>query len=251
MNRSKSKKTYEQVAEQIKWMIEQGHLQPGDKLPPMNELAAEFGVSRPTVREAFSTLVGMGLIDLRHGEGTFVQKIDVQTMVTEPMNAALLLGRGQLRDLLQVRRLLEVGTVELACWDASAERLAPVRIALERMESVSTKQTVEERVGADLQFHLAIAEVSGNNVLLNLMNTLTETIRSVVRLAWLEESRAEGLVEEHRAIYRSLLAGDKPLAQNLIAAHLDASARLMEERRGGERWSEKQKPTESNTQNLE
>ncbi|PWK13755.1 FadR/GntR family transcriptional regulator [Tumebacillus permanentifrigoris] len=229
MNRSKSKKTYEQVAEQIKWMIEQGHLQPGDKLPPMNELAIEFGVSRPTVREAFSTLVGMGLIDLRHGEGTFVQKIDVQTMITEPMNAALLLGRGKLRELLQVRRLLEVGTVRMACAEASELRLAAVRSALERMESVSTKQTVEERVGADLQFHLAIAEVSGNYVLLNLMNTLTETIRSVVRLVWLDEERAAGLVEEHRALYRALLAGDKPLAERLIVEHLDASERLMEQ----------------------
>lgn len=231
-NRSKSKKTYEQVAEQIKWMIEQGHLLPGDKLPPMYELAAEFGVSRPTVREAFSTLVGMGLISLRHGEGTFVQKIDVQTMVTEPMNAALLLGRGDLRSLLQVRRLLELGAVELIGQEgAKEERLAPVACALERMESLSTKQTVEECVGADLQFHLAIAEVSGNHVLHNLMNTLTETIRSVVRHAWEDEGRAPDLVEEHRAIYQAMLAGDKLLATRLLAAHLDATAQEIQQRK--------------------
>ncbi|WP_052035923.1 FadR/GntR family transcriptional regulator [Tumebacillus flagellatus] len=234
-NRSKSKKTYEQVAEQIKRMIEQGHLQPGDKLPPMIDLAREFGVSRPTVREAFSTLVGMGLIDLRHGEGTFVQNVDVQTMVTEPMNAALLLGRGDLRSLLQVRSLLEIGAVEMAIERfrrQGEERLAPVRSALMRMEAVSGKQTVEERVGADLQFHLAIAESSGNHVLHNLMNTLTETIRSVIRQAWMEEQRAGGLLDEHRALYEAMRAGDTVLAKSLITRHLDRTAEQMEHQKG-------------------
>nr|WP_283809074.1 GntR family transcriptional regulator [Tumebacillus amylolyticus] len=161
------------------------------------------------------------------------------------MNAALLLGRGDLRDLLQVRRLLELGAAQMAADLQGDEwRLAPVRAALERMEAVSNKQTVEEQVGADLQFHLAIAEVSGNNVLLNLMNTLTETIRSVIRQAWMDEHRIGGLVEEHSALYRAMLAGDKSLVQRLMIDHLDRTEHQMDQQKGERDGGEQQKHTE-------
>ena len=226
---SRAKKIYEQVAEHIKQMIEQGVLKPGDKLPPMNELAVEFGVSRATVREAFSSLVGMGLIDLRHGEGTFVQKIDVQTMVTEPMNAALLLGWSDLQQLMEVRRLLETGIVGCACERASEEDLRAIADAMERMGRA--QEQLEEQVSADLQFHMAIAQASGNDVLINLMNTLAEGIRSFLRTVWAEEGQEQRLLDEHRELYEAIAARDRQRAAQLLLAHLERTEQFLQQRR--------------------
>ncbi|MGB8953868.1 MAG: FadR/GntR family transcriptional regulator [Tumebacillaceae bacterium] len=226
---SRSKKIYEQVAEHIKQMIEQGFLKPGDKLPPMNELAVKFGVSRATVREAFSSLVGMGLIDLRHGEGTFVQKIDVQTMVTEPMNAALLLGWSDLQQLMEVRRLLETGIVGWACERAAEEDLRAIADALETMGRA--EKHLEEQVSADLQFHMAIAQASGNDVLINLMNTLAEGIRSFLRTVWAEEGQEQRLLDEHRELYEAIAARDRQRATQLLLEHLERTEQFLQQRR--------------------
>lgn len=219
--RNRLKKTYEQVADHFKRLIEQGALLPGQKLPPMSELAVRFGVSRATVREAFSSLVGMGLIDLRHGEGTFVRRFDVQTMVTEPMNAALLLGMGELRELLEIRRLLETGAVRYACERAGEEALAAAEAAL--VES-------GDPADRDLQFHLLLAGCAGNNVMLNLVNTLAEPIRSLLREIHEELDDPDELDREHRAILQAIRARDSVEAERLLSEHLARTERRFAQR---------------------
>ncbi|HEU4963430.1 MAG TPA: FadR/GntR family transcriptional regulator [Bacilli bacterium] len=229
MAAKKQKKIYEQIADKIKGMIEQGHLQPGDKLPDMRTLAAEFGVSRLTVREAFSSLAGMGLLQLRHGEGTFVQKIDVETMVTKPMNAALLLGMGDLFALLETRRALEVGTVELLCDRKGTINLAPVETALANMRDGGAHP--EEWVSADLQFHLALAEASGNSVLHNLMSTMSEALRSMIRERLAEAEQRQEALRQHERIVEALRARDKVRAIHAVRAHLEDTEAWLRERR--------------------
>lgn len=219
--RTKHQKIYEQIALRIHTMIEQGDVSPGEKLPSMVELAAQFGVSRATVREAFSKLVGMGLIELRHGEGTFVREIDVQTMITEPMNAAVLLGMGDIRDLLEVRKLLEVGAVEFACERATTEHLERMRQAVMLLRT--SKRHLEERVSADLQFHLALAEAAGNTVLINLMNILSETIRSTLRIVYTQGEAGKLFYKQHRLLYEAIVARDKQEAVRLMKEHLEQS----------------------------
>lgn len=223
--KAQSQKIYEQIARHIKQKIEEGVLAPGDKLPPMTELAKQFGVSRAAVREAFSSLVGMGLIDLRHGEGTFVQKIDVQTMIIEPMNAALLLGRSNLRELLEMRRLLEISTVRFACERRTEEELAAMREALLRQERAL--HSSDEWVNYDLQFHIAIAEAAGNNVLRNLMNTLSEALRSILRTSHEEQKDPEVLLLEHRQIIAAIEQRDGETACARMSEHLLNSEQIV------------------------
>lgn len=218
MGQQKPKKMYERIAAEIKDWIEQGHVQPGDKLPDMRTLAVQFGVSRATVREAFSSLVGMGLIELRHGEGTFVQKIDVETMVTKPMNAAMLLGHGDLRQLLELRRALETGVAEAAANRAEEADLSNVLVALRKLEA--TGLHVEERVSADLQFHLALAAAAGNSILYNLLNSMAEVLRSCLHRLYEAEGAEVASVEEHRLIYEAVVAGDDAAAVSRMRGHL-------------------------------
>jgi GntR family transcriptional regulator, transcriptional repressor for pyruvate dehydrogenase complex len=181
----RAKKIYEQVADQIRAMIESGELKPGDKLPALKVLAEELGVSRATVREAFSSLQGMGLIDLRHGEGTFVKQVDVER-ITEPINAAFLLGINHMNELMEVCHLMETGIARFAAERRTDEDLNRLAADLFRLE---TAMDPEESSSADIRFHASLAEASRNTIFVNFMTIISEPLRSVVRLV---HSETEG-----------------------------------------------------------
>jgi GntR family transcriptional regulator, transcriptional repressor for pyruvate dehydrogenase complex len=217
MRSKQSRKIYEQVAKEIIHMIETGRLNPGDKLPPLVELAKMFGVSRATVREAFSTLQGMGLIALRHGEGTFVQQIDLQTMIQQPMNAALLLGLNELTSLHEVRELLEKGACKMAAARATHEDILAIEEAFQAFASADEDE--ETLVQADLSFHLTIAQVTKNLVLINLMQVMAEALKSIVRMQ-LALVPHRLMVTDYREIIDAIKARDEERAQNAMGIYL-------------------------------
>jgi GntR family transcriptional regulator, transcriptional repressor for pyruvate dehydrogenase complex len=217
MRNKRPRKMYEQVAEEMIRMIESGRLYPGEKLPPLAELAKLFGVSRATVREAFSVLQGMGLIALRHGEGTFVQQVDMETMILKPMNAALLLGWNELISLHEVRELLETGACRMAAARATEEDRQAIEQAFQAFASADEQG--ENRIQADLSFHLAITHASKNLVIINLMQVLAEPLKSLARmdLARIPFHRA---VADYRAIAEAIGERDGERAYQAMSVYL-------------------------------
>nr|WP_307190169.1 GntR family transcriptional regulator [Geomicrobium sp. JCM 19039] len=109
--RVRSKKIYEEVADSLKGAIEKGDLKPGDRLESVEKLAERFAVGRSAIREALSALRATGLVDIRHGEGTFVrsyESIDLKI----PYSSLLLVNPKEIKELLEVRKILEVGSVQ-------------------------------------------------------------------------------------------------------------------------------------------
>ncbi|WP_018132649.1 FadR/GntR family transcriptional regulator [Effusibacillus pohliae] len=177
-DQSKNRAIYKQIASDIQAMIEQGYLQPGDKLPSMKELAKQFGVSRPTIREALSSLQAKGLLELRQGDGTFVSQADLHRHLYAPLQAALLIGRSDLASLHEVRTILEVGASRWAAANRTGEAYEEIAAALMEYEWACTEQDI---ISADIRFHQAIAAATGNPVIQNLMNALTEALVDVIR----------------------------------------------------------------------
>lgn len=171
-------KIYQNIAAKIQRLIGEGLLQPGDKLPSMKELAKEFGVSRPTIREALSSLQAMGLVELRQGDGTFVAQVDLNKHLYAPMQAALLIGRNDLASLHEVRTILEVGASRWAAVNRTGLAYEEIAVALTEFEWAATETDI---VQADIRFHQAIAAATGNPVIENLMHTLTEALVDVIR----------------------------------------------------------------------
>lgn len=174
---SQSSKLYMKIAEQIRQQIEDGVYQPGDRLPPLAELAQHYGCSRATVREALGTLRGQGLVEFRHGDGTYVRTALVDLWM-QPLDAALLLGVGE------VRNLVELQTAVLA---AVATRLAEdmtddpsVAQALFGLECATP--ATEEAITAELYFYLKLAAAAGNPLLENIVRVMQESFRSCLRL---------------------------------------------------------------------
>lgn len=114
-------------------MIKNGTLKPGDKLLPVHQLAEQFQVGRSAVREALSALRAMGLIEMKQGEGTYVKNFD-SSALTKPLNNMLLMKKEDILDLLEVRKVLEVGAVRAAAVKRTEDNLKNMKHWLDEME---------------------------------------------------------------------------------------------------------------------
>jgi DNA-binding FadR family transcriptional regulator len=205
----------ERVAGQLRGLIEAGSLQVGEQLPSERELAEQLGVSRSTVREAVQFLGAMGLVEIRHGSGTFV-RADGDL----PSEWLQWTKRHQLEvhELLEVRRGLEAVAAELA-----AERshdLEAMQAALADMEAAIDGPDVPGLVEADLAFHSALAAASGNTALRHLTESLGRELLRERGAIWNEPGRPERSLREHRRIYEAVRAGDALGARTALVDHL-------------------------------
>ncbi|GAX91307.1 FadR/GntR family transcriptional regulator [Effusibacillus lacus] len=217
-------KIYKKVAADIERWIELGYLNPGDKLPSMKEMAKQFGVSRPTIREALSSLQAKGLLELRQGDGTFVSRVDLDKHLFAPLQAALLIGRNDLIDLHQVRTILEVGASRWAALNRTGEAYEEIAAALTEFEwAVSDNDLVE----ADIRFHQAIAAATGNPVIQNLMNALTEALIDVNR-ATLRILPSVEVAQYYREWADAIREGRPDLASRIAEKYLDKVKDVLE-----------------------
>ncbi|MGR3763193.1 FadR/GntR family transcriptional regulator [Rossellomorea sp. NS-SX7] len=221
--RIKPRKIYEEVAEALIDMIKSGQLKSGDKLESVQQLAENFQVGRSAVREALSALRAMGLVEMHQGEGTYVREFDSK-MLSLPVYIAVLMKKDDVKNLLEVRRILEVGAVLAAAERRTDEQLAEIKEALDQMEAANDQELGEE---ADFRFHMAIAKASQNELLIGLMNNVSEmmvtTMRETRRL-WLysEKSTLDRLWKDHQQIYQAIETQDGMEAQNVMLHHLQS-----------------------------
>ena len=213
-------------------MIREKEIKPGDQLASVQTLAEQFGVGRSAVREALSALRAKGLLEMRQGEGTFVRSYD-RTVISHAIPTAVLMNPKEIRDLLEVRKFLEVGSAGAAAERRSEEDLARMRAALSDMEEHLDDEAVGER--ADVQFHLAVTKASANGMLQHLMNTVAETMTANMgdsRRLWLyagHSSSAKQLFKEHQAIDEAIRERNRKQAEEeqLMFRHLDKVERTV------------------------
>ncbi|BCJ87008.1 FadR/GntR family transcriptional regulator [Effusibacillus dendaii] len=217
-------KSYQKIAAEIERLILEGYLNPGDKLPSMKELAKQFGVSRPTVREALSSLQAKQLLELRQGDGTFVCEAKLDRHLYAPLQAALLIGRGDLKSLHEVRTILEVGASRWAALNRTGEAYEEIAAALMEMEWAVTDMDI---VNADIRFHQAIANATGNTVIQNLMNTLTAALLDVIRVTLPQLSYRE-VAEYYREWATAIREGHPEQASRMAEKYLQKFAEVIE-----------------------
>lgn len=188
-------KLYMQIAEQIRLMIEDGQFHPGDKLPPLKSLAEQFDCSRATVREAVGALRGQGLVEFRHGDGTYVRTAGVE-MWMQPLDAAVLLGTDQLKDLIELQTAILAAIASAAAKRRGENDFSDLSHALFDLEASSRHS--EHRIASELHFYYVLAACADNQVLENSLRVLQEAIRSSLRL--LSPKQERGL-QTCRSVY--------------------------------------------------
>lgn len=162
----------EQVINGLGERLAGGEFGLGEKLPPEAELMAQFGVGRSTLREAVKVLAHLGVLDVRQGDGTYVRDTLGET---EPISVRL--RRARLREVYEVRRLLEVEANGLAAQRRDGDDLARMRAALDREEAFEERGDEDGRREAAVDFHLALADASKNAVLADLYRTFAVVLR--------------------------------------------------------------------------
>lgn len=209
------------VFERMHRAIKSGAYKPDERLPTEHDLASEFEVSRPIIREALRRLREQGFIYSRRGAGSFVRAVGMR----EP------LGFGQLENVADLLNCYEFRlTVEPAAAAAAAERhdattLAAIRQALELMRDATNRQS--HREDADFQFHLAIARAAQNSYFFTAMEALKDHIAVGMRFHGASVKReTSGLTRvfaEHEAIAEAIAAREAARARQLMHDHLAGS----------------------------
>ncbi|WP_085524307.1 FadR/GntR family transcriptional regulator [Tuberibacillus sp. Marseille-P3662] len=218
----RTRKIYEEVADELLDMIKRGDLSPGAKLDSVEQLAENFNVGRSAIREALSALRAMGILKMHQGEGTYIREFDPKTLSSSVLTAVLM-NKKDVKDLLQVRKILEKGSVSLAAEHATEADLKPIFAALEAMKHANGDEELGEK--ADLDFHMAIVRASENRFLVDLMDSVSETMVAAMRetrRVWLysKETTLDRLYEEHRQIYEAIKQGQPDEAETLMMSHL-------------------------------
>ena len=211
------------VFEQLKQMILQGEWKPGDRIPGENVLVGMFGVSRVSVRAAIHQLVGMGVLTVRHGDGTYVAD-PLQGGLQSRMMQQLLLTSPQLREVLEFRMMTEVGSARLAAKHASAEDVTMLRQCEEAIRNAG--DDIDAFAREDLRYHNTVALISGNG----LMVRITAVIQEIYAAAMVETIKLRGLSVgryNHTPLTNAIEDHNEEAAARLMAEHIQAILDLL------------------------
>ena len=159
----------DQVFGQMKELILEGEWKPGGKIPSENELAQQFGVSRVTVRNALQKLSALELLETRFGEGSFVRSPDAAAMLSPLVSAAYINDKG-LEEILQLRSMIEGPVCKEACRRADDAGKAELADIFRRMRQA--RDYLPEFARLDYKFHLKIAQLAGNSVIIRIYGIL-------------------------------------------------------------------------------
>jgi GntR family transcriptional repressor for pyruvate dehydrogenase complex len=213
------RKTYELVAEQLVSLIGARSLQPGDQVPTERELTASFRVGRSSVREALRMLESQGVIRSLNG-GAFVVA-DAAYPLNSSLRLLLTLDEStRLHDVIELRSILECEAVALAAERHGPEHLERMDEAIEEMAKGLEEPEGDAFIDADLRFHLAVAEATGNRVLLHSMHAVRDVIRRMLMTVFNLPGSAARAVEEHRSIRAAIADGEPARAREEMRAHL-------------------------------
>jgi DNA-binding FadR family transcriptional regulator len=212
----------QQVEEALRAAVLNGVLRTGERLPPESELARQFSVSRPTIREALSALETQGLIRKTPGAGggSFVQAIDHHSLgdvLGESMSHLMRMGSLTFDEVAMVRQYLEAPSAALAAAHRTKEDIAELRKIVSEQKTRSVDDP--EVPHLDVRFHSAIARISGNRVLASLVSALHRETEPVGYLDLSPEVGRETVVQ-HQRIVKAIEAGDSAAAEAAITDHL-------------------------------
>jgi GntR family transcriptional repressor for pyruvate dehydrogenase complex len=209
------RKTYELIADQLLGEIGT-RLQPGDPLPTERELTASFKVGRSSVREGLRMLESKGVIE-SVGNGTFVVS-ELRSPLNRSLELLLSLEEGNLRELYELRRMLEGEAAGLAAARRSDEDLATMAEAIEDMATgLDDRDTY---AAADVRFHVAVAAATGNRVALHAMHAIRDLLERALEQVYGIPGSAARSLEQHRQILAAVAAGDAAEARGRMRTHL-------------------------------
>ena len=222
----------EEVADRIRMLVLDGTFPVGRPLPSERLLRERFAVSRGSIRDALRMLEMIGLLETRHGQGTFPQELTVDRLVA-PL-ASVMTYRQDLRDeLMDVRRMFEPAVARAAATRATDEDFSDFQRILDAQRR--KLETGRSAIVEDTAFHAALARSTHNRVVVSIMATLNDLLVESRTLALKQKGRPERSMEGHEAVVAALRRREAEGAARAMYKHIDQIADLQlraHERRG-------------------
>ena len=207
---------HQSVQEAIRAYILEHALQPGAPLLPETELARQLGVSRNSVREAVKALESSGVLETRRGSGVFVQEFSFEPLLNNLPYGLMQDLRG-LAELLDIRRVLELGMIESAMTATSQEQLGALRGVLERMRSLAERgRSFPEE---DREFHRLLFLNLENQMLLKLLDVFWLAFRKASDHSTIDNTDLMRTYRDHVAIAERVAAKDVAGARAALESH--------------------------------
>lgn len=210
-----------EIARRLVEFLLAGGVEPGDRMPSERALAEAFGVGRSAMREALKALTLIGLLEVRHGDGTYLKKAD-SALLPQVIEWGLLLGERRTMDLVEARQKIETVIAGLAAERRTAEDVEDLRRLLARMEAMDRDHA--GFVDADVAFHLKLAEAAGNTALREILSSVQALLRAwIARVVAANESTAVSYLD-HVPIFGAVERGDAAAAAAAMEAHMSLAA---------------------------
>jgi GntR family transcriptional repressor for pyruvate dehydrogenase complex len=208
----------EEAAEQIRALIAEGPMRPGDRLPSERDLVVKLAVSRTTIREALRSLEIRGLLEVRPGEGAFVRELPLEALI-DPL-ASTLHNRRSLLELLEVRRNLEPGIAALAAQRAQAGDIDEMKLLLVEIEQRLENRRYDAAVKSIIAFHRVITRATGNRLIQRLMDTISGLLSASMRETLRIPGRPGRSLKSHRQILAAIESRDPVAARETMLSHM-------------------------------
>jgi GntR family transcriptional repressor for pyruvate dehydrogenase complex len=213
-------KLSDEIVRQLENLIVNNELSVGDALPPERDLAAQLGVSRNILREAISTMVQKGLLEVRQGSGTYVASPSVE-LLRDSLSFFVRFSDSGLFDLLEARFALEVQIAELAARRSTPQDVTDIVACYEELER--SVEDPDRYIEADIGFHAALARAAKNEILLLLLDSIRGALRENVRVLVTRHPHAVAdAMHYHRRITQAIQQGSPDEARENMRMHLES-----------------------------
>jgi len=224
----------DEVTDQLKPLIVERSLKPGDRLPSERELSLSFQVSRPSIREAIRTLNILGLVDIKPGHGIFVKGPDpdfYRKSLQETLLIHMEMEKKTFFEILEVRIILEGRTAAIAARNADENELASLKNTFEAYENLVIENGAQNLVLTDFDFHLAIAKCSHNSVLYVMINIIEDVVSRATQKLISSVDPVDfhrQICREHKKILEPILKRSEEEASRAMVKHLQRAQRAMD-----------------------
>lgn len=214
----------DKIIRQLKQLMSDGLLKPGDRLPAERILAEKFGVGRTYVRDAIRKLEFYGLLKTSPQSGTYVASYNIQ-MMEGILNDIINFNKDDFSALIEARYYMEINAARLAAQRRTDDDLAALRAAVDAYDArINAK---EDAVQEDMFIHLKIANAAKNSVMESmLLLLLPDIIRNIIEKKVCGDSRSSEAMAEHHEILDAIAAQDADAAGLAMANHLDDILRI-------------------------
>jgi GntR family transcriptional repressor for pyruvate dehydrogenase complex len=218
----------EAVVAYVRKLIESGEFSSGDRLPAERDLATRVGVSRPSVRTALHALAALGVVESRHGSGTYIT-LASPFVGGKPLGLLASLHGITDHQLFEVRKVLELDIAELAAQRATAEHL--VAISEEVMECFAFREDPQRFLVHDIGFHRAVAHAAENPMLAALLDMVADFFYEQRKDVFYHWQGAHAAAEHHRKIFHAIRDHDPELARKTMDIHLRWALKVQQRER--------------------